>query len=262
MANSYPKNSQILILVVIVGVILFSIYYYKTTKNDTRSSNQAAKVIPSVAPKSESEISYIGIIRSSGLSEDEKKRLGLEFGQYQITDSPTDEKINNTYHGYYLEGKMVTSIWYEGKCVEAKGIVKELSAVDNQFDYYRKVMIPTKIIPLEYNMCKPIKEVIHSNPTNPTEVIKIKGTLTYGVRPAPDIGYDYDLKLPSPIDPTSIYMYDASGTNRKIDSVKLVPKSFEFQEKMDKFVDSAVELTGYMTDGYAESSVLIVTAIK
>ena len=68
------------------------------------SSPRLIIALPTVTPTAQKEIKITGVLRTAGISTDEKHRFGLGDVKYQITDFGLDfaTTAENTVQGYFL----------------------------------------------------------------------------------------------------------------------------------------------------------------
>src|SRR3989344_2585725 len=96
------------------------------------------------------DLTIRGVIRTSGLTDEEKKQLKLQYSQYQITDFKTGE---NEINGYFIESDQFSLDTYQGKCVQMDGaiqsgweqIIADNFTFNNKYTYHRSVIVPGTI---------------------------------------------------------------------------------------------------------------------
>lgn len=213
-----------------------------------------------------SGLSVTGILRTSGLRSEEKSKIGLTFANYQVTDFGRREGID--VWGYFLEGDEVAWRTYEGKCVTVSGTLKSgwdslatqtpSFELNGQFTYNRLALLPTSLRLLDMSACDPYSAGTIGYSDDPTNKRSYTGKIRRSIRPAPDIGYDYELELAVPVDED----YGASGLPQKTSRVTLVPVSSEAWQAMEGKIDVTGNVEGYKSWGYAESQFLAVTMVK
>ncbi len=212
LAQNHLPTSQNLIanqkgnILIIIGVILLLLivsgggYYLGTLRDKPPSQSPVvtSKGIQSTPVPNTSSTKVTGVLRTSGLTKDEKVTLNLNSSNYQITDfgiAPDNSKIM----GYFLETDESKYGNPEGKCVEITGSIKQgwENLINNQFEinnkytYQRSALIPQNIKQLANSACNPYlgNRIVSDSEASNKSVLK--GTLARTQRPAPDIGYDY-----------------------------------------------------------------------
>lgn len=248
-----PKENLRLIIIILLLFILFAGGVWFAFNIRTPSNQQL--MIPNQADKME----VIGVIRTSGLSEEEKQKFELKSVEYQITDfgdyqkaPPKDQVI-----GYYLLSDIVNDELL-GKCVRVVGIVPQEWKNKNKSDpYFHLVLNITNIDRVENSTCNPYPQT-PPVADNTQEKLLLQGTVVHGKRPAPDIGYDYQLILSEPfIDKSS-----STGFPRKVSSVDITPSTNSIWNELEDNINKEITVEGYMVWGYAESRYLNVTNVE
>jgi len=187
------------------------------------------------------EKEIVGVLRSSGLIKEEKQKLGLAAVNYQVTDFNT----NQPPYGYFLLSDELNDEML-GKCVKAGGVIYNGWKKDPL--YYLSnfsVLEVKKIEKLGNNNCAPYESFVKIFP-NAGEKVSLSGVLMRQERPAPDIGYDYQLKLLKPF-------IDVVDESREINVMQVVPATNDIWLKFEKNINKEVGLEGYVEWGYAES---------
>jgi len=234
-------KQKIIILLLISGLIAF----YFLTKEDNRVKPTKLTTNKQI-PVSNAD-TIIGIIRTTGLTDEDRKRAGLNFGEYQITDfNQTISNQENKILGYYLEANDPQYKILLGKCVKAKGVTKILA--DNQL-YERVVFTPSKIEKNNSTICGSYDSAITEENINTLEKQSFTGTLRRFSRPAPEISYDYELAFDQPFTDED----NASGLPQEIKSIIIVPKNNQVWKKIEDKMDKKATVYGYMLSGFAES---------
>lgn len=149
-----------------------------------------------------------------------------------------------------------------GKCVEIKGgvpvennLVISGHTVNGQYTYKRFVLKPSEIKVLDRQSCVVYQPAPESYKDK--KLVKYVGTLKRFARPAPDIGYDYQIVLTEPVADKET----ASGLEQLVGFYIVVPGSDAVWEQIENNIGKGVEVEGYMTWGYAESKYLLVTKV-
>jgi hypothetical protein len=258
-------------LLFIVVVFLASIAVKKQITSNVERTSSIDKVLDNGKDLSpthtfeekikEDKVVVTGVIRTTGLRPEEKEKLGLKFGNYQITDFGR-ETIIPEIRGFYLESSDLFSQRYLGMCVRVEGRLaagpkEEIRDQDkiNQYYYQAFAMIPENILPLEMTECSPYEERplsdIYFEPTT------FSGILKHGKRPAPDIGYDYILVL----DEEYLDKDSAFGYPIYLGEIDIVPSNNDIWIRIQEKINQKVTLGGYYLWGYAESKFLEVREI-
>jgi hypothetical protein len=186
--------------------------------------------------------------------------MGLSYANFQVAD--LKNRKEGEIAGYYLESEDSEFVRYQGKCVRVIGTVKEgwqdiekqNFTVNKQDTYQRSVLIPSEIEPLKYSTCNPYAKSVSES----LNKVTLKGTIIRGVRPAPDIGYDYQLKLDEPyLDKSSF-----SGSPEKISTLDVAPSNNSLWETLEKSIGKKVKIEGFLAWGYSETRYLKATSVK
>ena len=242
-----------------------TLFSFKNLLTSSESETDIGKkVLPTLQASSsiEDKVIVTGVIRTTGLSSEEKKKLDLELSNFQITDfgkATFDQKT----HGYFLESDDLFSKNYLGKCVKIEGRLvpgwEELtqnSEKNSQFTYGNLAIIPENIIPVEMIKCDPYEERIQGEKN--LDLATFSGTLKHRVRPAPDIGYDYLLFLNEEYLDTS----SSTGSPELLEQIDITPFSNNIWIEIQEKIDQKVTLEGYYLWGYAESKYMEVHSVK
>lgn len=206
------------------------------------------------------QIKVTGIIRSSGLSIDEKQKFDLNNVNYQITDFSKKNEIQNIF-GYYLiadsnEDKIIGSLI--GQCVEVTGTEpSNWKGINKSDSYLRAVLKLNKIDHVDNSQCEPYSS-IPSKDIAGTEKITLRGVVNNSNRPAPDINYDYQVELSKP----HLDNDNASGKPQKIILLTVVPDTNNVWMELTNNINQEVEIQGYMEWGYSESKYFRITSIR
>lgn len=205
---------------------------------------------------------FVGVMRTEGLSEREREEMGLVGVEYQITDFPAENaenKAETPIFGYYLLGQNINSKLL-GKCVKVTGKVPpEWENVNLGDTLYRKAIRVSMVEKLADKDCDPYI----SYPGETFEGLKrmeFAGIAERIERPAPDIGYDYRVKLTK----TFVDEHSEAGGPMELKWVTIVPENKGIWSKIEESIDSGREIAGwgYMRWGYAESKYLEVLELN
>ncbi|MEQ9659453.1 hypothetical protein, partial [Fulvivirga sp.] len=124
-----------------------------------------------------------GYIQSSGLPDSFKKKLNLDYSEYLLTD---------TENSYLIESKEISKIHW-GKYVRIYGEIIE----PKEWVFNTKILKVDSVVIVPFQNIKSTntKKVLSKN----DEPKALNGELVRKERPAPDIAYDYLLKIKEPI---------------------------------------------------------------
>ena len=252
---------QILLISLIFSVFLAAVATIKIANILPAVKSPAAP--PAIPTPKDQSISFTGVVRTGGLSSDEKQKLGLTYSNYQVTE--LNEAINIEdleFDGVYLEEES-DLIKLNGQCVRGRGLVSGQSAAFINADYtingsYTYRRLPLQITALE---AQPPTECLtyqtvpdKTNRSNVDDILNLSGTIQRTNRPAPDIGEDYEIVLERPLlnietgagvrDLTNIYVH------------------YDNRLALEENVDRKVKITATIAWGYAESRYLEIYALK
>jgi len=209
-------------------------------------------------------INIVGVIRTNGLGDEEKKSLVLNTSKYQITDL-NNINDDNKILGYFLESKLSEIGKHLGKCVHIKGTIKQgwKDITKNNFQFNQKytyqnsVLIPSQIKQLDFNKCNPYRYDNSQNITNQNNFRSYRGIIRRINRPSPDINYDYEIILSV----STKEMYGSTGIVSNLTRIDFTPLNNNIWEEMEKRAGKVVTVEGYKTWGYGESEYLLITKI-
>lgn len=202
----------------------------------------------------------IGVIRTSGLGEEEKTTLNLLDVNFQVTDF-ANFYDGRTYEmdGYFLlhiEDKTIEPLL--GKCVQVTGsIVKPWGNKCEGGVSNRSALSVTEINAIDSKECFPYQ--IYGAPGGgESKKLTLLGTVTRAIRPSPDIGYDYEMKLTEPfVDENS-----EAGSPQEISQIVVVPYENSVWGDLENNIGKEIEVEGYMYWGLAESKYLEVVSVR
>lgn len=235
-------------------------------KHGGPSSPQPIGVCGATGRPEERSVTLTGIIRSGGLSKEEKTKLGLNFSNYQLTDFNIGQYQAGKVYGYFLESNDPEIKNFEGKCVEVKGKIKEgwgnlqdqRFELNNQYTYNRLAFVHEEVNQKNYADCQIFPDPKPINRTSFKKIEKVSGIVEHALRLAPDISYDYRLRLAKPfIDPL-----DASGNPKVYPFLDISPLNQTILLELERNMGQKVTVEGEMTWGYAESRYLKVISVK
>ena len=195
---------------------------------------------------------FKGRLYTSGLSKEEAEKLQLSWPVYQITGSES----------YFFSGHDSLQL-YLGKCVGIVGEVlegwKDAETINGQFTYNREALQASKILLQPLAACP--------DPEVPEEHRLISGTLSdyQGIplrimRPAPDIAYDYALRLHQPFRDE----FSQVEPNKLIAEIPIEVYEPEELNKIEKALEEGkvLKVKAALVHAYAESPVLQVVNLK
>lgn len=242
-------------------------FYGENQKNPSQNQEQigefAQNIIKRVQVASmKLKITVVGIVRTSGLNSNEKSNLLLKYGNFQLTELDETERgrLSTDAQGFYLEVDDKQLKDYLGKCVlvtAETGIWHKVPeyAANSQYTYLRVSLTPDKIEKLDYKNCNPYPKRQDEIEGIKGEKMLLRGVFQHATRPAPDIGYDYELQgLESPI------VEQSSGLGQKVYRVDVVPKDNLIWEEFEENIGKSVTIEGYLRWGYAESQYVLATS--
>lgn len=201
-------------------------------------------------------LNITGVIRTSGLLVEEKKTLGLSTSDYQITSFPQGISTDLGVQGYYLESGEILDD-YLGKCVSIEGYIKsgweEIKdkdfTINDKYTYSRGALTLKSVNIINYSRCFESEgKAVKITPS--ADTITLKGVFQHSTRPAPDIGYDYELMLFEPY----FDELNAQGITN-INKIEVVPSPNITIPTLESFISKEVTLEGQIEWGYAESRV-------
>jgi len=238
------KNKpQLAVMIVLFGLLGLAIYIF--------IGNQSGKKIPT------NEITKIGIIRTAGLSDEEKQKNDIASVQFQLTDFGRNEASQNL-QGFYLLANNKSIETLVGACVAVTGTIPLEWKNKSQNDpYNRSVLRITKIEKLDNSKCNPYAQA-SAGDTGESKKLTFRGAIKRATRVSPDINYDYQIQLKEPyLDNTS-----ASGSPQETSSFDIIPSTNETWISLENNINKEVEITGYLAWGYAESKYIDIVSIN
>ena len=235
-----PKKSKInywMVSTVLLFIVLLAGggWFVLNSKNETSSQQKQSTTVQT------NQMMVTGVIRTSGLSEEEKQKFGLIDVNYQVTDFGDYQKAYQAGQimGYFLLSNDVSDELL-GKCVRVTGVTPEEWKNKNKAGTYnRSVLNITKIEKIDNSNCNPYSQ------TQPTvdstqEKLILRGTVIHGKRPAPDIGYDYQLKLVEPF----IDKFSSVGSPQKVSLVDAIPSTNSLWNELENNINKEIGIEG------------------
>ncbi len=247
-------SNKILLVIALFGLLFIGVGIGYLTSQQSQKK-------PSQLPGQQS---VIGVLRSSGLSTEEKEMLKLPGVSYQVTDMQPPSTSPNTKDivGYFLRSTDISPSLV-GSCIEVKGTIPEEwrnrdfgGHDDIPYTYARIAFDVQSMTKLDPSVCHPYEDTMISPAPN-EKMETFEGTIIHGNRPAPDIGYDYQLSLKEPYVDTE----NASGLSQTVSTIDIIPSTNEIWSQIEKTMGNTVELEGTMRWGYAESRYFEVTKL-
>lgn len=248
--TTYWKVFSLLLFVILLACGIFFVF---NTKNKSSSSQQPK------TPNQTDETKVIGVLRASGLSDEEKLKFGLTTANFQVTDFGDYQKAyqEGQIMGYYLK----SDTKYDellGKCVQVAGVIPEEWKNKNIRDsYHRLALSVTTIEKIDNSTCNPYSQTPLA-PNNTQEKLVLRGTVVHVKRPAPDIGYDYQLELEIPF----VDKFSSAGSPQTVSLVDITPGTNDLWNEIEMNINKEITVEGYMVWGYAESRYLQVLTVN
>ena len=217
---------------------------------------------PLILQTDPSNVIVTGIIRNSGLSDavqpSEKEGLRLKYSNFQITNIVG---ATNDINGYFLEDNAEEIKKSLNKCVTVSGKIKDdwkeitpqNSTLNGTYTYNNSALQNIKITKeLPFTNCS-VSQILKPETF---EEKTYEGVVREIQRPAPDIPYDYIFEFTTPQE-----IANAAGMPT-INHIVIIPTSIKEEEALRKTLGDIIKLTGFVSWGYAESTVLYITSIK
>ncbi|AHM62166.1 hypothetical protein D770_19575 [Flammeovirgaceae bacterium 311] len=190
-----------------------------------------------------------GLLQTSGLQPHEAKALGLPEGGYQLLSQTA----------YFLKGSDTLKA-YLGQCITLSGQMQEgwqqeQEQSGEQTTYNRGLFVVDEIHPQLYSYCH-YTDTLLTQPQG--REITYNGQVERMQRPAPDIAYDYQLRLQKPYRDEN----NPVAPGSLVHTLPLIPGSFEVLSTLEAAVrqDKQLRIEGIQHQGYAESQAVWVTA--
>lgn len=194
---------------------------------------------------------YSGRLYSSGLSRQEAERLGLSGSVYQL----------NGKDSYFFSGPDTLED-YMGRCLGLQATEKwppSSEVINEQYTYHRGALEVSALTLLPPCQCNSSGLADGQQALPAKELETFRGTLHRQKRPAPDIAYDYALRLEKP------YVDDNHPIEgrKKIKELPLFVGQAADIIKIEGAIAAGkrISLEGARVQGYAESTALRVENI-
>ena len=212
---------------------------------DTLNNQQTAVI----TEHADSHNKITGLLQTSGLQPDEAKALGIRGGHYQLISQ----------QAYFLEGHDSLKAFL-GQCLTLSGAMAEgweenPQQLNGQTTYNRRLFVVERVHPQLYSYCH-FSDTLNRQPQG--REVTYTGQVERMQRPAPDIAYDYQLRLQKPY-------RDANHPvqpGRLVQTLPLSTVDFEVLSKMEAAVrqKKRLRIQGVQHQGYAESQAVWVVA--
>lgn len=234
--------------------LFLSVCLFSCGGSDDRSLEEGAMrdtlqtTPPDVGPNIDGPTQITGLLQSSGLQPHEAKALGLPVDGYQL--------ISQT--AYFLKGHDSLQAFL-GQCITLNGKMQQEwgkgSTEGGQTTYNRKLFVVEEVHPQLYSYC-------HYSDTTATQPqgkeIAYSGQVERMQRPAPDIAYDYQLRLQKPYRDQN----HSVQPGMLVRTLPLETASFDVLSLLEAAVrqNKTVRIQGVQYQGYAEHQAVWVTA--
>lgn len=233
------KKNRLLLLLLLPG------FTFACGSSQERALEEEVQTVDSVqtapvSPTQPNTDKITGLIRSSGLQPQEAQALGLSQGGYQLISQ----------EAYFLEGHDSLKA-YLGECITLSGQQKDWETVERnegaQTTYNRRLFVVEGVYPENYATCY-FSDTLAGQPQG--RAVNYSGTVERMQRPAPDIAYDYQLRLQEPY-------RDANHPVEPGKLVKTLPlfaPDFEVMRSLETAVrrNIPLQIKGRQQQGYAE----------
>ncbi len=252
-----PKNKTnllvpvfFLITGVLFGLISQTDQYKQLIINITSLIQPSVNPYPSptqsLLPTSATQRTVIGVLRTAGLSEKEKQNLGIDTGEYQITDLA--ESVNSQYARYFIVNTIDQANLMIGKCVQAQGEIRPEKTSFTDPSIANAFISLSSISLLDYSRCSPYQNLpTAKTPTQTTQIFF--GTIERMDRAAFDIYYDYQIKLNEPY----LDHENASGLPQTTLTLVVIPATNAIWQKIEENLGEKIQIVGTFEWGYAET---------
>lgn len=248
------KKTALIIPVVLILIAVLVLEAPKVKESVTPKPTQPAK---KVTEEDYKPVSFTGIVRTTGLTTEEKADRGIAevYGNYQLITSD---------NSYYFIGQ--DSIFGDliGKCAQVdvpKASIVPITEADkkaNRAYDYSKIYInnSSEVKVSDYSACK-IQP--YSDPLYPRDMRTFEGVIWRNVRPSADIGYDYVMKVKGGYKDPSNSM---GVPDHIFYDVVIYPANGEMLKLIEQNIGKNVTAKGYYIWGWAESKYLLTTELE
>lgn len=127
--------------------------------------------------KKVNQLAVIGVLRTSGLSGEEKYNLGLKTSSFQLELFNVDYSKENAIQGYYLESATIDMENSLGRCVRIEGKIEEPLGFVTADAYRRSVLKIYTLTPLDFTKCTPYSSTLERTKVIGTQMISLHGVV-------------------------------------------------------------------------------------
>ncbi|MFC1790656.1 hypothetical protein ACFLZP_04210 [Patescibacteria group bacterium] len=257
--SELPSSKKLISQIILLGFFLATIlvsYFWITNKLNLKKNQPGNPLQPTGQPLD--QVTITGVIRSAGLSEEEKQSLNLNLVEYQVTDFGDYQKayLENKILGYFLITDQINDQLL-GQCTRVTGeILGNWSEKEKSSMYNHSVLEVSQIEKIDYSGCRPYGDKLIFD--NSQDKLTFQGIPIHSNRPAPDIGYDYQLKLDQPFKDK----LSALDPNQEVSLLAIWPTTNDLWVTLENNLGQQILVEGYMAWGYAETRYFEITAIK
>ncbi len=218
----------------------------RTAEEQTATDTTQAASPKGVGLNMDGPTQITGLLQTSGLQPHEAKALGLPEGGYQLISQSA----------YFLKGSDTLAAFL-GQCVTLSGQMQEdwqQEQRGGQTTYNRGLFVAEEVHPQLYSYCH-YTDTLDARPQGNS--IAYTGQVERMQRPAPDIAYDYQLRLQEPYRDQN----HPVTPNKLVQTLPLVPGNFDVLSALETAVRQKRQLRieGIQHQGYAESQAVWVT---
>ncbi|WP_224999645.1 hypothetical protein [Cesiribacter sp. SM1] len=234
--------------------LLFTLFLFgcgnsgdKTAEQQTAIDTSQTEAPEGVGIVTDGPTQITGLLQTSGLQPDEAKALGLPERGYQLVSQ----------NAYFLKGSDTLAA-YLGQCVTLSGQMQEDWQPEQhggQITYNRGLFVVEEVHPQLYSYCH-YTDTLETQPQG--REVNYTGQVERMQRPAPDIAYDYQLRLQKPYRDQN----HPVSPGKLVQTLPLVPGSFSVLSTLEAAVrqNRQLRVEGIQHQGYAESQAVWVTA--
>ena len=208
-------------------------------------------------------IVVVGVVRSSGLTDEQKTEIELPFSAYQIADLEHTGTSVSLPDGYVLALPDAPAVQklipYIGRCVEMQlAPLLVISDIQKDAIFGRSIAVPRLITELPFTRCTPYPEVVNVSAEEKEKKYEAHGVLSNAVRPAIDINYDYTIRFAPPFQK----IHNAESESGSFTEMVIVPGNKNVWKRIEENIGKSVRMTGYVRWGYAESRYFLVDTVS
>ena len=257
------KGFALILLIVVIVTITTYLIFISPLKQNVKPYKTANKAVGN-----NGTFAISGIVWTNGLVKEEKETLGID-SDYQI-EKPlpplSQQGWPETTDGAFLIKNSFDFSDYLGKCVSVSGKIKEgwenlqgsNYEINGKWTFNRSAVVVDSMETISFEECFIKDQAEKGNEEYVTiEYRTVKGKLSFGVRPAPDINYDFIITPDEPF----IDSQNPSGQRIPTKNLDISPSSDDIFLLILNNIGKKVEISGYMQWGYMESRFLRVEKI-